>query len=203
MRKVLSGLVPLAAVARRRLADLAGSAGTTGLGPLGRGRSGGSSTAAASSRRTSSPRRSSDTTSARSSTSSGRARRWMAERDLTRRLGVDFVNLPMPGDGLGEEWQFREVLKILDDPERRPGAGPLRPGDLSDRRRGGLLSLRTRRMDARGRGGGAAAPDVSLRPGPGLHLCHGEDQAVDDAAAVGDDPRPQSRDGSAPQGGGG
>jgi protein tyrosine/serine phosphatase len=43
-----------------------------------------------------------------------------AERDLTRRLGVDFVNLPMPGDGLGEEWQFREVLKIIDDPDRRP-----------------------------------------------------------------------------------
>ena len=26
----------------------------------------------------------------------------------------------MPGDGFGEEWQFREILKILDDPERRP-----------------------------------------------------------------------------------
>ena len=43
-----------------------------------------------------------------------------AERDLAGRLGVDFVNLPMPGDGLGEEWQFREILKILDDPDRRP-----------------------------------------------------------------------------------
>jgi protein tyrosine/serine phosphatase len=43
-----------------------------------------------------------------------------AERDLTSRLGVDFVNLPMPGDGLGEEWQFREILKVLDDSERRP-----------------------------------------------------------------------------------
>jgi protein tyrosine/serine phosphatase len=43
-----------------------------------------------------------------------------AERALCRRLGVDFVNLPMPGDGLGEEWQFREILKVLDDPERRP-----------------------------------------------------------------------------------
>jgi protein tyrosine phosphatase (PTP) superfamily phosphohydrolase (DUF442 family) len=42
------------------------------------------------------------------------------ERDLAARLGVDFVNLPMPGDGFGEEWQFREILKILDDPERRP-----------------------------------------------------------------------------------
>ena len=43
-----------------------------------------------------------------------------AERELTRELGVDFVNLPMPGDGFGEEWQFREILKIIDDPERRP-----------------------------------------------------------------------------------
>jgi protein-tyrosine phosphatase len=42
------------------------------------------------------------------------------ERELTKRLGVDFVNLPMPGDGFGEEWQFREILKIIDDPERRP-----------------------------------------------------------------------------------
>jgi protein tyrosine/serine phosphatase len=43
-----------------------------------------------------------------------------AERSLCRRLGVDFVNLAMPGDGLGQEWQFREVLKIVDDPARRP-----------------------------------------------------------------------------------
>jgi protein tyrosine/serine phosphatase len=43
-----------------------------------------------------------------------------SERNLSARLGVDFVNLPMPGDGLGEEWQFREILKILDDPDRRP-----------------------------------------------------------------------------------
>jgi protein-tyrosine phosphatase len=43
-----------------------------------------------------------------------------AERALTRKLGVDFVNLPMPGDGLGEEWEFREILKVLDDPARRP-----------------------------------------------------------------------------------
>jgi protein tyrosine phosphatase (PTP) superfamily phosphohydrolase (DUF442 family) len=42
------------------------------------------------------------------------------ERELTKRLGVDFLNLPMPGDGFGEEWQFREILKVLDDPERRP-----------------------------------------------------------------------------------
>ena len=43
-----------------------------------------------------------------------------AERALCARLGVDFVNLPMPGDGFGEEWQFREILKITDDPQRRP-----------------------------------------------------------------------------------
>jgi protein tyrosine/serine phosphatase len=42
------------------------------------------------------------------------------ERSLAGRLGVDFVNLPMPGDGLGEEGQFREILKVLDDPDRRP-----------------------------------------------------------------------------------
>ena len=44
----------------------------------------------------------------------------IAERDLSRDLSVDFVNLPMPGDGLGEEWEFREFLKIIDDPDRRP-----------------------------------------------------------------------------------
>jgi protein tyrosine phosphatase (PTP) superfamily phosphohydrolase (DUF442 family) len=43
-----------------------------------------------------------------------------AERELAKELGIDFVNLPMPGDGFGQEWQFREILKIVDDPERRP-----------------------------------------------------------------------------------
>jgi protein-tyrosine phosphatase len=43
-----------------------------------------------------------------------------SERAVSRRLGVDFVSLAMPGDGLGEEWQFREIVKILDDPDRRP-----------------------------------------------------------------------------------
>lgn len=42
------------------------------------------------------------------------------ERALARRLGIDFLNLPMPGDGFGQEAQFREVLKAVDDPERRP-----------------------------------------------------------------------------------
>ena len=43
-----------------------------------------------------------------------------AERELARKLGVDFMNLPMPGDGFGQEAQFREVLKACDDPARRP-----------------------------------------------------------------------------------
>ena len=43
-----------------------------------------------------------------------------AERELARKLGVDFMNLPMPGDGFGQEAQFREVLKACDDPTRRP-----------------------------------------------------------------------------------
>ena len=43
-----------------------------------------------------------------------------AERELARKLGVDFLNLPMPGDGFGQEAQFREVLKACDDPSRRP-----------------------------------------------------------------------------------
>lgn len=43
-----------------------------------------------------------------------------AERELTERLGVEFLNLPMSGDGFGREHQFREVLEAVDDPERRP-----------------------------------------------------------------------------------
>ncbi len=43
-----------------------------------------------------------------------------AERALAHRLKVDFLNLPMPGDGFGQEAQFREVLKACDDPARRP-----------------------------------------------------------------------------------
>jgi protein tyrosine/serine phosphatase len=42
------------------------------------------------------------------------------ERDLARELGIGFVNLPMPGDGFGEEYQFRKVLELIDDPARRP-----------------------------------------------------------------------------------
>ncbi|MDX2038787.1 MAG: tyrosine-protein phosphatase [Isosphaeraceae bacterium] len=43
-----------------------------------------------------------------------------AEAALAKRHGIDFMNLPMPGDGLGEEDQFREVMKAIDDPHRRP-----------------------------------------------------------------------------------
>jgi protein tyrosine/serine phosphatase len=43
-----------------------------------------------------------------------------AERELVKRLGVGFVNLPMPGDGFGDEDQFRKVLEVVDDPSRRP-----------------------------------------------------------------------------------
>lgn len=43
-----------------------------------------------------------------------------AERKIARRLKIDYVNLPMPGDGFGQEAQFREVLKACDDPDRRP-----------------------------------------------------------------------------------
>ena len=42
------------------------------------------------------------------------------ERLLARQMGVDFLNLPMTGDGFGHEPQFREVLKACDDPARRP-----------------------------------------------------------------------------------
>ena len=42
------------------------------------------------------------------------------ERIQAKRMGVDFLNLPMTGDGFGHEDQFREVLKACDDPARRP-----------------------------------------------------------------------------------
>jgi protein tyrosine/serine phosphatase len=43
-----------------------------------------------------------------------------AERAVAHRHGIDFMNLPMPGDGFGREDQFREFLKACDDPARRP-----------------------------------------------------------------------------------
>jgi hypothetical protein len=42
------------------------------------------------------------------------------ERQHACELGIGFVNLPMPGDGFGEEAQFRKVLELVDDPKRRP-----------------------------------------------------------------------------------
>ena len=55
-----------------------------------------------------------------------------AERTLAGKLGIGFVNLPMPGDGFGEEAQFRKVLEVIDDPERQPvlvhcAGGPAAP----------------------------------------------------------------------------
>lgn len=44
----------------------------------------------------------------------------IAEQAHAKELGVGFVNLPMPGDGFGEESQFRKVLEVVDDPDRRP-----------------------------------------------------------------------------------
>jgi protein tyrosine phosphatase (PTP) superfamily phosphohydrolase (DUF442 family) len=43
-----------------------------------------------------------------------------AERRVVEEMGIEFVNLPMPGDGFGQEAQFREVLAAIDDPARRP-----------------------------------------------------------------------------------
>ena len=43
-----------------------------------------------------------------------------AERAAAKKLGVEFMNLPMPGDGAGREDQFRQVLAACDDPARRP-----------------------------------------------------------------------------------
>jgi hypothetical protein len=42
------------------------------------------------------------------------------ESEIARELGIAFLNLPMPGDGFGEERQFRELLKYIDDPDRQP-----------------------------------------------------------------------------------
>ncbi len=42
------------------------------------------------------------------------------ERAMATKLGIDFMNLPMPGDGFGQESQFRAVLEACDDPHRRP-----------------------------------------------------------------------------------
>src|SRR5215472_12163404 len=87
---------------------------------------------------------------------------------------------PSPRGGLREladarSWTRRAVAipGDLEDP-RRPraagGLGALCPGDVPDRGGRGVLSARAGWMDARRRRRGAAAPDLSLRPGAGLHL---------------------------------
>lgn len=42
------------------------------------------------------------------------------EAEIARKMGVAFLNLPMPGDGFGEATQFRELMKTLDNPDRQP-----------------------------------------------------------------------------------
>ena len=42
------------------------------------------------------------------------------ESAIAKELGISFLNLPMPGDGFGQEEQFREVLKAVDNPDQRP-----------------------------------------------------------------------------------
>jgi protein tyrosine/serine phosphatase len=42
------------------------------------------------------------------------------ESAIAKELGISFMNLPMPGDGFGQEEQFREVLKAVDNPDLRP-----------------------------------------------------------------------------------
>ena len=37
-----------------------------------------------------------------------------AERAICRKMKIGFLNLPMPGDGRGQEPQFREVIAALD-----------------------------------------------------------------------------------------
>ena len=118
MRKVFSGLVPLAAVIVAVWLITLDRQGQL-LGTIGMRSSEASFIGAASSRASSSGSGQTLSNPHRDQLSvAGRGDEGGA--DLSRRLGVDFVNLPMPGDGLGEERQFREVLKILDDPDRRP-----------------------------------------------------------------------------------
>ncbi len=57
------------------------------------------------------------------------------ERQLVESRGLEFLHLPMPGDGFGRESQFREVLEVLQDPSRRPilvhcARGTCRTGSL-------------------------------------------------------------------------
>ena len=100
----------------------------------------------------------------------------VAERDLCASLGIDFVNLPMPGDGFGEEWQFREILKITDDPQRRPvvvhcARGTCRTSErpwpfIASERDGWTLEDVATEMRRQ---------TLSIRLAPRLHLRHGEE----------------------------
>ena len=99
-----------------------------------------------------------------------------AERTLAGKLGIGFVNLPMPGDGFGEEAQFRKVLEVIDDPERQPvlvhcTRGPAAPVRLW------LCTGSAQRLDDPGRRGRNKAADLSRWVHSRLHLCHGQDQA--------------------------
>ena len=135
------------------------------------------SIAAASSPAISSPPPSSATTSGPSSICSCRATSWRPSATLCARLGVDFVNLPMPGDGFGEEWQFREILKITDDPRAASRCSSTVPGARAGPGPPWHLSVRARRLDARRCRDRDAPANLSIRLAAGLHLRHGEEQA--------------------------
>ena len=112
-----------------------------------------------------------------------------AERTLAGKLGIGFVNLPMPGDGFGEEAQFRKVLEVIDDPERQPvlvhcAGGPAAPVRLW------LCTGSSGRLDDPGRRGRMSAR-LSRWVHSRLHLCHGQDQAFAGVAPAGNDRRPQ------------
>ncbi len=92
------------------------------------------------------------------------------ERAVAESLGVDFMNLPMSGDGAGREVQFREVLKAIDDPDLRSRPRALCAGDLPDGRVRGTVPSRTRRLDDRGRGRRDEATGVSRRLAARLRL---------------------------------
>ena len=113
------------------------------------------------------------------------------ERELTKRLGVDFVNLPMPGDGFGEEdGEFREILKVIDDPERQTGCSSIAPrGTCRTGAAVAMYRFRTRRLDDRRRRGRDRGdkPHIAMAGFPGTSTrCPSEEQA-----GVGAAPQPE------------
>ena len=122
------------------------------------------------------PRRSGVTGSGPWSTSRGPARRSRPER-AWRGAGR---RLPQPAD---DRRRLRPGDAVPRGPQglRRPRPparpGPLRPGDLPDRRRGGPLPLRARRLDDRRRLGRDGAPVLQGWLAAGLHLRHGPEPA--------------------------